>query len=245
MDLGLARKRALVMGASTGIGRGIAEALAAEGAVVGLCARNAERLAQAAAAIPRAIAFPCDLSKPAAGAELVRAVEAKLGGVDVLVTNTGGPPKGDFLQVSTEQWQAGFQGLFLSAAEAIRAALPGMMERKWGRIILVTSLSAREPIPGLTISNAIRAGLAGLANSVSREAAPHGVTINILMPGYTNTDRLRELGRNLDQLAETIPARRLGRPDELGALTAFLASEQAGYITGQAIAVDGGMLRSI
>jgi len=245
MDLGLKDKRALVMGSSTGIGRGIAEALAAEGARVALCARNCDALEKAAAAIPNAAAFPCDLSHPGAAAELVRSVAAKFGGLDILVTNTGGPPKGDFEQVTTEQWQAGFQGLFLSAVESIRAALPGMKEQRWGRIVMVTSLSAKEPIAGLTVSNAIRAGLAGLANSISREVAAHGVTINILMPGYTDTERLKELGADLNNLAESIPARRLGRPDELGALAAFLASEKAAYITGQAIAVDGGRLLSI
>ncbi len=245
MDLGIQDKRALVMGSSSGLGRAIAAALAAEGVKVALCARNPGRLQEAAAQIPDAIAFPCDLSKPDAATHLVKEVQHALGGVDILVTNTGGPPTGNFPEVTDEQWQTGFQGLFLSAADAIRAVLPAMRRQRWGRILMVTSLSAREPIARLTISNAIRAGLVGLANSISREVAGDGVTINALLPGYTDTERLRELGRDLNELAATIPAGRLGHPDELGALAAFLASEQAAYITGQAIAVDGGFLRSI
>jgi len=133
----------------------------------------------------------------------------------------------------------------LSATESIVAALPGMKERRWGRILLVTSFAAREPMPHLTFSNGLRAGLLGLTKTVSNEIAGFGVTINCLLPGYTDTERLRELKIPADKITAQIPAGRLGRPEEFGALAAFLASEPAAYITGQAVACDGGALRSI
>ncbi len=244
MDLGLTGKRALVMGGSTGLGKAIARALAAEGAQVALCARGRERL-EAAARELGAVPLVCDLSKPGAGAAVVKQAIERLGGLDILVCNTGGPPTGAFESLSAEQWQTGFQGLFLSAAEAMRAALPAMRAQGFGRILLVTSVAAREPIANLTVSNALRAGLLGLVNTVSREVAAAGVTVNALLPGYTKTERLEELGVTDEQLASQIPAGRLAKPEELGALVAFLASEPAAYVTGQAIACDGGYLRSI
>jgi len=235
------------------LGRAIAQAIAAEGARVAICARGRERLEAAAAAIRASSgsgvgvveAFPCDLSVVGAGGLLVQRVIERLGGLDVLVTNTGGPPAGTFDEITPAKWEEGFDGLFLSAVEAIRAALPGMRERRWGRILLVTSLAAREPIPRLTVSNALRAGLLGLAKSLSREVAAEGITVNALLPGYTRTERLMELGVDEAKLCAQIPAGRIGNPEELGALAAFLASERAAYITGQAIACDGGAMHSI
>ncbi len=240
MDLGIEGKRALVMGSSTGIGRGIAEALIAEGAKVAISARGQERLERTAAEIGAAAALKIDLDQPGAAIELVQAAQQRLGGLDILVTNTGGPPKGRFLHVTTEQWRQGFQGLWLSAVEAIRAALPHMQTQRWGRVLLVTSLSAKEPIPLLTVSNSLRPGLVGLANSLSKEVAADNVTVNALLPGYIDTERLADLGLDRTELAHSIPAHRIGSPAELGALAAFLASDHAGYITGQAIACDGG-----
>lgn len=244
MDLGLSGKRALVMGASTGLGKAIARALSAEGARVVVCARGRERL-EATARELGALPIVRDLSEPGAGAAAIREAIERLGGLDIVVCNTGGPPTGAFEALSTEQWQAGFQGLFLSTVEAMRAVLPGMRAQGFGRILLVTSVAAREPIANLTVSNALRAGLLGLANTVSREVASAGVTVNALLPGYTKTERLEELGSSDEQLTSQIPARRLGKPEELGALAAFLASERAAYITGQAIACDGGYLHGI
>ncbi|HEY9854486.1 MAG TPA: SDR family oxidoreductase [Stenomitos sp.] len=244
MDLGLKGKRALVMGGSAGLGKAIARTLIAEGAAVAICARGAERL-QAAAQELGATPLTCDLSEPGAGERVVQEAIQALGGVDILVSNTGGPPTGRFEDLAPEAWQTGFTGLFMSAVEAMRAALPGMRARGFGRLLLVTSVAAKEPLPDLTISNALRAGLLGLVNSVSREVAAAGITVNALMPGYTKTERLAELGSSDEQFTRQIPAGRLGRPEELGALTAFLASEWAGYVTGQAIACDGGFLRGI
>lgn len=245
MDLGIHGKRALVMGASQGLGRAIAAALVHEGARVAICARGEAKLREAAQQLGAAAALTCDLSQAGAARQLVHDAIHQLGGVDILVTNTGGPPKGDFASITPEAWAQGFQALWLSAVDAIQAALPGMRERRWGRIVLVTSTSAREPISGLTISNGLRPGLVGLAKSLSREVAADGVTVNAVLPGYTDTDRMRQLGVSAEAIAAQIPARRLGKPEELGGLCAFLASEAGAYITGQAIACDGGFLHSV
>jgi 3-oxoacyl-[acyl-carrier protein] reductase len=245
MDLGLRDRRALILGASAGLGRAVAAALVAEGARVAICARNKARVEAAARELGARVALPCDLSVPGAATALVDSARQRLGGVDILVTNTGGPPKGRFDAISNEMWQEGFQSLWLAAVDAIRAALPEMRKQRWGRILLVTSTAAKEPIPGLSVSNGLRAGLLGLVKSLAPEVAEEGVTVNALLPGYTATQRIAELGIPEEELAEHIPARRLGRPEELGAMAAFLASEQAGYVTGQAIAVDGGYLRGL
>lgn len=247
MDLGLKGKRALVMGASSGLGRAVAERLIAEGAIVAICARNEEKLRKAAKEMGAHFYIPCDLSKNSAALTLVDSAVKNFGDkpVDILVTNTGGPPAGAFADITSESWHIGFQGLWMSAAEGIRAVLPAMRAQRWGRILLVTSVAAKEPIAGLTVSNALRAGLLGLTKSISQEVAADGVTINALLPGYTKTERLEELGVSDEKLAAAVPARRLGRPEEMAALAAFLASQHAGYVTGQAIAVDGGYLHSI
>jgi 3-oxoacyl-[acyl-carrier protein] reductase len=243
MDFGLKGKRALVMGASAGLGYATAEALVKEGATVAICSRGGEKLEKAAKSLGAALAVPADLNQPGAAKRLVDEVVAKLGGVDVLVVNTGGPPAGGFESLTAEQWQLGFQSLWMAAVDGIQAALPGMKERKWGRITLVTSLAAREAMPNLTISNGLRAGLLGLVKTVSNEVAQHGVTLNAVLPGFHATERMTQLGLTDEKVAPQIPARRLGRPEELASLVAFLSSEQSSYITGQSIAVDGGAAR--
>lgn len=244
MDYRIEGRRALVMGASRGLGRAVAEALIAEGVETAICARDAERLQRTAQEIG-AMPFPCDLSQPGAGARLVQEATARLGGIDILLVNTGGPAPASFETIDEAQWRAGFDALWLSAVSPIRATLPGMRRQGWGRILLVTSVAAREPLPNLMMSNALRAGLHGLVNALSREVGPHGITINALMPGYTLTERLKEAGFKAEEVAKTVPLGRIGRPEEFAALACFLASEPAGYITGQAIACDGGLLRSI
>jgi 3-oxoacyl-[acyl-carrier protein] reductase len=245
MDLQLGGRRALVLGSSGGLGRAIAETLTREGAKVAICSRDRERVEATAKEIGAAHAIALDLARPGAGKQVVEEARAALGGVDILVTNTGGPPKGNFLEVTLEQWQQQFQALWLSAVESIGAALPGMKEARFGRVLLVTSITSREPMPAMTLSNSLRVGLLGLTKSLSDEVASFGVTVNALLPGYTDTDRMRQLGVDASKVGGQIPARRLGKPEEFAAMAAFLASGLAGYVTGQAIAVDGGWLRSI
>ncbi len=244
MNLGLEGRRALVMGGSRGLGKAIAQALVAEGARVAICARNAARLG--ATALELGVeGIVCDLSAPGAAAALIRETEKRTGPLDVLVVNTGGPPPGLFVDLSDAAWRAAFEGLWMSGVGAIRSALPGMRARRWGRVILITSIAAREPVANLMLSNSLRAGLHGLVNALSREVSADQVTVNALMPGYTLTERLEELQLDVTKLAAQIPAGRLARPQELAAVAAFLASDPAGYVTGQAIACDGGLLQSI
>jgi len=244
MDLGLKGRRALVMGGSRGLGKAIAQVLAAEGARVAICARDAGRVAATAAELG-VEGLVCDLSIPGAADALVRKAHEVLGYLDVLVVNTGGPPSGEFADLSDLAWHTAFEQLWMSSVGAIRAALPDMRARRSGRVIVITSIAAREPVANLTLSSSLRAGLHGLINTLSKEVAGDQVTVNALMPGYTLTERLEELHLDEIKLAAQIPARRLGRSQDFAALAAFLASDQAGYITGQAIACDGGLLQSI
>lgn len=244
MELGLKNKRALVLGASAGIGRGIAEILVQEGARVALCSRTLTTLEETRKKIGAEFSISGDLTKPGAAKEIVTSAIQKLGGLDILIINTGGPAKGSFEEVSDLQWNEGIQSLWMSAIDSIRAALPAMKTGKWGRILIVTSLSAKEPLKAMTISNGLRAGLSGLTKSIANEVAPFGITINSLLPGYTDTDRLRELNLSAETVKGLIPVGRLGTTREFGSLAAFLASDLAGYITGQSILVDGGATRS-
>jgi 3-oxoacyl-[acyl-carrier protein] reductase len=244
MDLGLTGRRALVMGGSRGLGKAVAQVLVEEGARVAICARDAARVAAIAAELG-AQGLVCDLSIPGAADTLVRKAQNLLGHLDVLVVNTGGPPPGQFAELTDLAWHTAFEQLWMSAVGAIRAALPEMRARRSGRVIVITSIAAREPVPNLMLSNSLRAGLHGLINTLSKEVAADQVTINALMPGYTLTERLEELHLDEAKLAAQIPARRLGRSRDFAALAAFLASDQAGYVTGQAIACDGGLLQSI
>ena len=239
MDLGIKGKRAFVMGGSSGIGLGIAQALIKEGARVATCAQNPEKLERSAQEIGAEATEIADLYQPDQAAGAVLAVRDKWGGIDILVTHNGGPPKGKFQDLSKNDWQRGFDGLWQSVIESIQVVLPGMRERKWGRIILVTSIAAKEPLPGLPVSSGIRAGLLGLARSLSDEVAQDGVTVNAILPGYTVT---QEMCPNEGLIAK-IPAGRFGSAKDQGSLAAFLASDSAAYISGQSIACDGGYLR--
>jgi len=244
MDLGIKGRAALVMGASRGLGRAIAQALVEEGARVAVCARNAARLEQTAKEIG-AVAMPCDLSVDGAAARVVADSAARIGPIGILVINTGGPPPRNFDALDDAAWRSAFEALWMSCVQAIRAALPAMRQQQWGRILVVTSISAREPLAQLMLSNALRPGLHGLINSLSRDLAADKITINAIMPGYTLTERLIEVGIDERETSKHIPAGRMGMPREFAALAAFLASDPAGYITGQAIACDGGFLKSI
>jgi 3-oxoacyl-[acyl-carrier protein] reductase len=242
VDLELKGKKALVMGASTGLGKAIAESLKAEGADVMICSRNLTKL-RATAESQGFRYHACDLSIAGEAKKLTEFAIQEMGGLDIIVTNTGGPAKGNFLDVTVKQWQEDFQSLWMSVVESLQVALPVMKENHYGRVLLVTSLAAKEPLSGLTTSNGLRAGLAGLAKSVANEYAAFGITLNLLLPGYTNTDRLKDLKLSDDRVKQMVPAGRLGDPRELADLATFLASPKAGYITGQSIAVDGGVTR--
>jgi 3-oxoacyl-[acyl-carrier protein] reductase len=244
MELGLRTRRALVMGGSSGLGKAVAVALIQEGARVAICARGAERLTATATQIG-ADSIVADVSVPGAANRLVVEAEVLLGPLDILVVNTGGPPAGKFVDISDDSWRAAFEALWMSTVGAVRAALEGMRARRWGRVVVITSIAAREPVANLLLSNSLRAGLHGLVNALSKEVAGEGVTVNALMPGYTMTERLAELGLDEAALTRQIPARRLGTSQDFAAVAAFLCSEQANYITGQALACDGGWLQSI
>jgi 3-oxoacyl-[acyl-carrier protein] reductase len=242
MDLGIAGRVALVTGASRGLGFAAAEALAAEGCRVAISARDAGRLEAAAAQIG-AHAVVADMSDPGGPAAAVAATERALGAVDILVANAGGPPTGRFVDVSEDDWQVAVEKSLMGTVRLIRAALPGMRERRWGRIVTITSRTVREAIDGLALSNATRAGVAGVVRTLAREVASEGVLINNVMPGSFHTERLREIyGSDEAVIARgaTAPMGRIGRPEELGSVIAFLASERASYLTGASILVDGG-----
>jgi 3-oxoacyl-[acyl-carrier protein] reductase len=262
MKLGLEGKRALVCGSSAGLGLAIAEALAGEGAELLLCARSPERLGAAAAGIRKAFGvevsfLPADLTSESGVASVLAWAHEGGKSVDILVTNTGGPPSGPFESFDRKDWTMATEGLLLSVADLIRGVLPAMRSRGWGRIVNVTSISVKQPVEGLILSNSLRAAVTGLARTVANEVARDGITVNNVLPGYTRTERLDALASAGAARAGTtpesvragweaaIPAGRLGEPAELAALTAFLCSEQAGYITGQSIAVDGGWIRGL
>ena len=243
MDYDLKGKRVLVQGASTGIGFAIAKAYAKEGAIVAISSSNLAKITNAAHAIEKATGFVCDAFQEGSGSALVWKVIEKLGGLDILVTNTVNPQKQLFMQTSLEDWRKSFQGVFMSAVESILEALHPMKQQKFGRIILSTSTVAKEPSPLLTLSSSLRAGLLGMMKSLSQEVAPYNITVNALLPGFIKTAMLLERFDNIDDITQGIPNKRLGDPAELAALAVFLGSKHASYITGQAIACDGGLLK--
>jgi len=248
MELGLEGRVALVMGSSRGIGRAIAASLAHEGARVTIASRSGERLEEAAAEIDGAKPFVADSEDLEGLAKLPGEVEAELGPVEILVLNTGGPPFGGALEHGTEEWEAAYRSLVLAPRVLAEAVLPGMRERRWGRIVNVGSSSTREPIPFLNLSNAHRMAAVGFLKTLASEVAGDGITINTVATGRFATERLADAGGSLEGAEEAakreVPAARLGEPEEYGDLVAFLCSERAAYLTGTVIPLDGGMLRS-
>jgi 3-oxoacyl-[acyl-carrier protein] reductase len=250
VDLGIEGRTALVMAASRGIGRGIAAALAREGARVAISSRSSEALEEAAEGIEGEVrVFPADTGDLERMRELPGEVAEALGQVEILVANTGGPPGGGALDNSLEEWEEAFRSLVLAPRVLIEDVLPGMRERGWGRIVNVSSSSIREPIQGLALSNANRLAALGLLETLADEVAGDGITVNTVATGMFATDRLADPRGSLDAAKsaarERIPARRLGDTGEYGDLVAFLCSERAAYLTGAVIPLDGGLLRSV
>lgn len=249
MKLGLEDRVALVMGASRGIGRAIAMALAREGAKVAIASRSSEKLEEAATEIGSRVApFAADATDLDRLGALPSEVEDKLGPIEILVLNTGGPPFGGALDHELDEWESAYRSLVLAPRVLAGALVPGMRERGWGRIVNVGSSSTREPIPGLNLSNAHRMAAVGFLKTLSREVAADGITVNTVATGRFATERLAEASGSLAGAEagakQEVPAARLGQPEEYGDLVAFLCSERAAYITGTVIPIDGGLLRS-
>ncbi|MGH9552780.1 MAG: SDR family oxidoreductase [Terriglobales bacterium] len=261
MDFGISGKKAVVCAASKGLGRAIALALAAEGVELLVTARNKETLAEVAGealklGAPKAHMLSCDLTQHAAREELIKYASSTLGHVDILIHNVGGPKPTAALATTLDHWRSGYDQLFPFVAHLNGAFLPGMIERSWGRIVAVTSLSVLEPIANLAISNAFRSAVTAMLKTLSDEVAHCGVTINCVAPGLIATDRTEDLmsariaksGQSreeyMTEYLKSIPAQRLGKPQEFGAVVAFLCSQQASYVTGSTICVDGGKRRS-
>jgi len=262
MDLGLKDRVALVAASSRGLGKACALELAREGARVVICARDGARLGTAAGEIRAAtgaevLPIETDLTDPGQIQNLVEETLRRLGRIDVLVTNNGGPPAGFFGDFEDGAWQQAHELTLMSAVRLIRAVLPAMRAQAWGRIVNITSVSVKQPIDNLLLSNVYRPGVIGLAKTLSAQLAAEGITVNNVAPGYTRTDRVLELaqaraadeGKGVEEvLAETTvsyPMGRMGEPEELAALVAFLASERAAYITGVTVQVDGGYVKGM
>lgn len=250
MDLGIDGRVALVMGASKGLGRGVAGALAREGAKVAIASRSRERLDATVEELDGHVtAFVADAGNLDRLVDLPGEVAAELGPIDILVANTGGPPPGLALGNSIADWEEAYRSLVLGLRVLVEAVLPSMRDRGWGRIVNIGSSSTVEPIPSLTLSNANRLAAVGFLKTLSREVAADGITVNTIATGKFATDRLAENEGSLEnaerKARETVPTARLGLPEEYGDLVAFLASTRAAYITGTVIPIDGGLLRSV
>ena len=262
MDLGLRGKIAIVAAASKGLGKAVAMELANEGAEVAICARSAANLEKAAAEIHsrtgRAVfAQALDVTNHAGVQAFVAEVEKRYGRVDICVTNAGGPPAKKFLDISVEEWRAAVELTLMSTVFFAREVLPRMRKNRWGRLLTITSVSVKQPIDNLLLSNSIRAGVTGLAKTLANEFGADGITVNNVCPGYTLTERLGELADNLakgagssrdailNQWAAQVPIGRVATPEEFAALVAFLASDRASYINGVTIPVDGGWVKGL
>ncbi|MFX0096813.1 MAG: SDR family oxidoreductase [Candidatus Hodarchaeota archaeon] len=262
MDLGLEGKVAIVAASSKGIGKAIALALAREGTKLAICARGEEALRATADEIigktgVEVLAIKADVTVEEDVQELVRSAAKKFGRIDILVSNSGGPPTGVFEDIPQETWEKAVDLNLMSTIYLCRAVIPYMKKQKWGRIINMTSVSVKQPINGLILSNAVRAGVVGLSKSLSNETAKDNILINVVGPGYTLTERVRELARSKaakegiseEEVYEAwegrIPLGRLAQSEEIANLVVFLASEKASYITGTTIQVDGGLVKSL
>lgn len=259
MNLDLQDRVAMIAAASKGIGKACALALAAEGCKVSICARKADELEKVrgeAANNAEALAVTVDVASAADLEHWYQQTVERFGQVDILVTNTGGPPVSRFMQLSDDQWHAGVESTLMNVVRLSRLVVPGMQQRKWGRLIHLTSLVAKQPTDELTISSTLRAGLSGLTKTQANQFGPDNITVNAVLMGHILTDRqyhiadvrVKEQGityeQYFEQQAAAIPLRRLGEPHEVGEVVAFLASERARYVTGVSLQVDGGLIRS-
>jgi 3-oxoacyl-[acyl-carrier protein] reductase len=262
MDLGIKGKVAMIAAASKGLGKACAIALATEGCKISICSRNIEELNRAAQEVSATclevdvLATQADVSVSQDLENWVNRTTEKLGQVDILVTNTGGPPAAKFMALTDEQWQGGVDSTLMNVVRLCRLVIPGMQQRKWGRIIHLTSFVAKQPMDDLTISSTIRAGLSGLTKTLANQVGPDGITVNALLTGHALTDRqlhlaevrMKSLGITKEEYfvraAEEIPLRRLADPLEMADVVTFLASERASYVSGVSIQVDGGLTRS-
>jgi 3-oxoacyl-[acyl-carrier protein] reductase len=262
MNLGLKDRVALVAASSQGIGRATAEAFAAEGCRVAMCARSQQTLLAAAEEIRKqhkvdVFAEPLDVTDAAAVTRFVTAVAEKFGSVDICVTNAGGPPAKGFLSATLEEWHRAVEANFLSTVYFAREVIPYMQRKHWGRIITITSITTKQPVTDLVLSNAVRAAVVGLVKSLANEFGKDGILVNNVAPGFTATDRLKELavarsaatGKSEQEIFEgwaaDAPVKRLGEPREVAETIVWLASERASYITGQTVLVDGGMYKGL
>jgi 3-oxoacyl-[acyl-carrier protein] reductase len=262
MDLGLRNRVALVAASSQGIGLATAKAFAAEGCRVAMCARNSQTLQTAAEKVRKqhgveVLAEAVDVADSATVSRFVAAVAERFGGVDICVTNAGGPPARGFLSATLEDWQSALELNFLSTVYFAREVIPHMQRKRWGRIITITSITTKQPVADLVLSNAVRAAVLGLVKSLANEFGKDGILVNNVGPGFTATDRLKELararssasGKNEQEIFEAwaaeAPLKRLGEPREVAESIVWLASERASYVTGQTMLVDGGLYKGL
>jgi len=262
MDLGLREKVAIVAGSSRGLGKAVANELANEGVNVVLCSRGGDALQSAHRELVEkhgvgVEAVEVDLSSEEGPDQVVQAALERFGQVDILVSNNGGPPPGRFEELPAEAWERAFHLTLDSVLRFTRAVLPGMKERGWGRILNITSISVKQPVENLILSNSLRAAVTGFAKTLSNEVGLHGITVNNILPGFTRTERLTQLADNLaaqqgidrekvfEVWEQGVPLGRIGEPSEFAAMAAFLVSERASYITGVSVPVDGGWIRAV
>lgn len=262
MNLGIEGRTALVAAASRGMGRAIASGLAGEGCRVAICARREDRVLETAKEISaqtgvETLGIGGDVRSDDDVARIVETTIGRFGPIDILVNNAGGPEAGGFEDLPLEAWESAFRLNLRSAVVFSRAVVPAMRSRKWGRIVNLASVSVKQPIDGLMLSNSLRAGVAGFSKSLATECAADNVLVNVVCPGYTSTDRLVELARTrartagttveeiLGKMQCTVPARRIGRPEEIADVVVYLCSDRASYVTGTVIAVDGGLCRGL